>query len=518
MANGRQVLVAVVLAVAGGGIAAKHFYIDNPPARVAKALAETFPVHTADSAASDVAIYTHPSDPAKSLILATDRRKGIAIYDLKGSEVDFDAIGTVTDIDLRSNVKLGDREITLVAVAAGDKKDLQLFELKNEKPYLHALDGGSFHHDDIQADDVCLYRNPKTGEASVYLIGRERDVVAEAKAGLAQLKKLATLTSSESDKKSKKDEKKENKVVAPVGDVPPAPTTSNPTSEPTTTPAPAAGEKSEPAKTEGAEKSDKKKHKDGSSSESDAAKSSKKEKNAEHAKADSHAKNDKKSEKKDKKAQESTKLSPEAEKLAKIATSKDNEKKARGVFAVQMRLGVGSDNALALTESRRIKLEGKSEGSVVDDENGTLFVSEAKKGIWKFQADGGKDTVDVGTLICKVGFPNPLRPDVEGIALYRGENGAGYLVAASEGSKDFVVLKRAAPYEYVGRFKIEGNGTVDAVDDSGGLAVASGNFGGELGSGVVVLQDEKNENASGGVENQNFKIVPWSEVAKTLQP
>jgi 3-phytase len=137
-------------------------------------------------------------------------------------------------------------------------------------------------------------------------------------------------------------------------------------------------------------------------------------------------------------------------------------------------------------------------------------------GIWRFKAEGGKDGVDVGKLVCKVGFPNPLRPDVEGIALYRGTDGKGYLIAASEGSRDFVVLKREAPHDYVGRFKIGGNGSVDSVDDSGGLAVASGNFGGALGEGMLVLQDEKNENASGTVENQNFKIVPWAEVVRSL--
>lgn len=465
MIHGKSVLVVALLALAGSGYAAKKYFIDKPPAKVARAYAETFPVRGDDDPADDSAIYVDSASPTKSLVLATDRNKGLAVYDLKGDELDFLEIGEVENIDLRTDVKLGDRSVTLVATADNENKKILLFELAKEKPYLRALPGGSFDAP-VQTQGLCLYRNPANGEVSVYVIGKERDPSKEAKAKLEKLKK--------------------ERLAVALGDVP----------------AKAATE-------DKAEKKNDKKAKDDVVA--DAANSLEDEAEKAAKKAERKAKRE---EEKAKEKAEKEKPSKEEEELMKLASQPP--KKNRQWFAVQVKLGADASGAITAAEHRRIHLDGECEGSIVDDELGALYVSEEKKGVWKFAADGPKDRIEVGQMICKVEFPNPLREDVEGLALYTKPNGQGYLVVCSQGSDDFVVLDRQKPHDYIGRFKIAASDKVDAVENCDGIEITSANLGAPFAEGLVIVQDDNNLNAAGTKEKQNFKFVPWSEIEKSF--
>ncbi len=88
-----------------------------PPAPVA-AHAETVPVGTQnDDAADDPAIWRNPSDPSASLIVATDKKAGLYVYNLEGEILSFTDAGEVNNVDL---VELGDGT---VFVAASDRND-----------------------------------------------------------------------------------------------------------------------------------------------------------------------------------------------------------------------------------------------------------------------------------------------------------------------------------------------------------------------------------------------------------
>lgn len=76
---------------------------------------ETAPMpHTGDSA-DDPAIWIHPSNPALSTIIGTDKQGGIAVYDLDGRQLQYVTLGDINNVDLRYNVPLGGRRVALVA-------------------------------------------------------------------------------------------------------------------------------------------------------------------------------------------------------------------------------------------------------------------------------------------------------------------------------------------------------------------------------------------------------------------
>lgn len=90
------------------------------PAVPVLAVAETEPVGTADDdAADDPAIWRNAADPAASLIVATDKKAGLYVYDLTGKSLSFAEAGLPNNVDL---VDLGADDG--VIVLASDRSDI----------------------------------------------------------------------------------------------------------------------------------------------------------------------------------------------------------------------------------------------------------------------------------------------------------------------------------------------------------------------------------------------------------
>ena len=66
------------------------------------ATAETDPVDTAADAADDPAIWRNPADPAKSLVIGTDKKAGIHVYSLAGKRLSFTPADRLNNVDLRT--------------------------------------------------------------------------------------------------------------------------------------------------------------------------------------------------------------------------------------------------------------------------------------------------------------------------------------------------------------------------------------------------------------------------------
>ncbi|MEH2367231.1 phytase [Nostoc sp.] len=166
--------------------------------------------------------------------------------------------------------------------------------------------------------------------------------------------------------------------------------------------------------------------------------------------------------------------------------------------------------------------EGRSpqtEGMVVDQETGFLYIAQEDVGIWKFQAepDGG----GTGKLIDRVRFEggSHLTDDAEGLTIYYGKNGTGYLLASSQGDSTFVAYTREGNNEYVGNFAIGNNGSIDSVQESDGADVINVPLVPNFPFGLFVTQDGSNEPAKtidGENVNSNFKLVPWENIANTF--
>jgi myo-inositol-hexaphosphate 3-phosphohydrolase len=92
-----------------------------PPSPLATAsvpaLAETDPVASVDDAADDPAIWRNAADPAKSLVVGTDKKAGLHVFDLGGKRLSFTPSPRLNNVDLRETARG-------VLVAASDREDL----------------------------------------------------------------------------------------------------------------------------------------------------------------------------------------------------------------------------------------------------------------------------------------------------------------------------------------------------------------------------------------------------------
>lgn len=165
---------------------------------------------------------------------------------------------------------------------------------------------------------------------------------------------------------------------------------------------------------------------------------------------------------------------------------------------------------VTLAPVRTIKLATQLEGCVFDDEQKLLFVGEENHGLWA--VDLASTTAPV--LIDKVGSGSGLVADVEGVSLWRGSDGAGFVVVSAQTRDRYVLYDRKAPHAVKGVISVvpSPDGSVDGVSHTDGLDVVSAALPG-FPKGVLVVQDDANPKPE---VDQNFKIVDWREVEKAL--
>jgi 3-phytase len=141
---------------------------DAPPAPASKvalvqATMETQPVGHDGDAADDPAIWIHPTDPAKSAIIATDKKGGMLVYDLSGKRLQYLPDGKMNNVDLRGGFKLGGKSVTLIAASDRTHKALALYTIDPDTRQLTSVADGVQATGLSDPYGLCLYRDRKGG-------------------------------------------------------------------------------------------------------------------------------------------------------------------------------------------------------------------------------------------------------------------------------------------------------------------------------------------------------------------
>lgn len=154
-----------------------------------------------------------------------------------------------------------------------------------------------------------------------------------------------------------------------------------------------------------------------------------------------------------------------------------------------------------------------TEGCVVDDERGVVYLADELHAIWEIEL---KDATGANKRkIDSIGPSGQLVSDIEGLALWLGPNGGGYLVASVQGDNRYAVYDRAPPHAFRGTFRIgrSKDGKADEVSGTDGIDIVSAPLGPDLPGGLLVVQDDANTDPP---TFQNFKFVSWADVAAAL--
>jgi 3-phytase len=126
------------------------------------ATVETEPVPHDGDAADDPAIWVHPTDPARSVIIGTDKRGGLALYDLAGRQLQFLPAGELDNVDLRTGFSLGGRPVTLVTAGNRTDNSIAIYRLDETSRRLVEVAVRTLHPG-VATYGSCMYHSRRTG-------------------------------------------------------------------------------------------------------------------------------------------------------------------------------------------------------------------------------------------------------------------------------------------------------------------------------------------------------------------
>ncbi|MBK6412033.1 phytase [Sphingopyxis sp.] len=139
-----------------------------PPVQVT-ATGETAPVGTGRAdAADDPAIWVDPANPGRALIIATDKKAGLHVYDLAGKDLAFLKSGLVNNVDVVGDI-----------IVASDRNDglnahLAVYRLDGATPALTAL--GRAAAGSGEAYGLCLKKGAPGAPITAALIVKDGTV------------------------------------------------------------------------------------------------------------------------------------------------------------------------------------------------------------------------------------------------------------------------------------------------------------------------------------------------------
>ncbi|WP_312785417.1 phytase [Brevundimonas sp.] len=131
--------------------------------------AETVPVASPGDAADDPAIWADPSNPANSLIIGTDKKAGLNLYDMQGRVLQHLPDGKMNNVDLREGFMLGGRPVVLVTASDRTNKAVAIYRLDIEARRLIDVADGVQPTGQGDPYGQCMYRSPRSGKTYVFI-------------------------------------------------------------------------------------------------------------------------------------------------------------------------------------------------------------------------------------------------------------------------------------------------------------------------------------------------------------
>jgi 3-phytase len=151
-------LLTVALAVALTTVPVGPTSAAPPPAVHARA--ESYPVPSERDSADDIAVWVDPVDPSRSLVIGTDKRAGLEVYELSGRRLQhLPRQGRANNVDLRPGFPLGGQVVDLVATAG---RGMAFYRVDPQTRTLVEVGARPFREEHFE-QGMCLYHSAVSG-------------------------------------------------------------------------------------------------------------------------------------------------------------------------------------------------------------------------------------------------------------------------------------------------------------------------------------------------------------------
>ncbi|ESE41051.1 phytase [Shewanella decolorationis] len=124
----------------------------------------------------DPAIWVHPTEPEKSLVLGTNKRWGLLSFNMRGEQVQALPSGRSNNVDLRQQVMLGGKKRDIAVATLRDNDSLAFYEIDaqgklseypNQATNMVDIYGMCLYQD---ADTLYVFANEKSGRIAQYRV------------------------------------------------------------------------------------------------------------------------------------------------------------------------------------------------------------------------------------------------------------------------------------------------------------------------------------------------------------
>lgn len=175
-----------ILVVTSHALSASIAQAARDPVPLAQAAVETEPVDSRGDAADDPAIWVNPADPAASLVIGTDKKRGLNVYRLDGTRVQSLPNGRMNNVDLRDGFVLAGRRVAVVAASDRDRNSIALYVIEPGTQTLASIGDGAPDTGLARIYGLCMYAEPAGGRLFVFVNdkdGRYQQHELEARPG-----------------------------------------------------------------------------------------------------------------------------------------------------------------------------------------------------------------------------------------------------------------------------------------------------------------------------------------------
>jgi 3-phytase len=149
--------------------------VTRPALLEVAATVETEPVSTGGDSADDTTLWINPADPSQSIIIGTNKQRGLVVYDLAGKQLQFLPDGNMNNVDHRDGFPLGAERISLVTSSNRSNNSIGIYRVNPATLRLENVAARRITA--AQAYGACMYHNPKTGK--FYCIITSKQGIAE---------------------------------------------------------------------------------------------------------------------------------------------------------------------------------------------------------------------------------------------------------------------------------------------------------------------------------------------------
>lgn len=164
--------IAAALNLAGGA-AVDPRVAPASSMRIVHPIVETTPVETDGDSADDPAIWVDPNNPARSIIIGTQKQSGLYVYDLKGNVLQFVADGRMNNVDVRDGFRLGGRTVSLVTASNRTTDGISIYRIDPATRQLIDVANGVQPSGFVDPYGLCMYNSARTGDTYVFVNGDE---------------------------------------------------------------------------------------------------------------------------------------------------------------------------------------------------------------------------------------------------------------------------------------------------------------------------------------------------------